>query len=81
MRRGGFQEGLANLVSELKQSEGEVILFADELHTPIRAGGETNIMKTALVRGELTVLYDNKHDLTTTRDEDIRDFNLKVHEL
>ena len=57
--KGEFEERLKSVVNEVKKSEGNIILFIDEIHTLVGAGkGEgamdaANILKPALARGEL----------------------------
>lgn len=57
--KGEFEERLKSVVSEVSRSEGEIILFIDEIHTLIGAGKSdgamdaANILKPALARGEL----------------------------
>lgn len=57
--KGEFEERLKSIVNEIVQSNGEIILFIDEIHTLVGAGkGEgamdaANILKPALARGEL----------------------------
>lgn len=57
--KGEFEERLKSVVTEVQKSEGEIILFIDEIHTLVGAGGgegaidAANILKPALARGEL----------------------------
>ena len=57
--KGEFEERLKSVINEVTKSEGEIILFIDEIHTLVGAGkGEgamdaANILKPALARGEL----------------------------
>ncbi|MBQ9394206.1 MAG: ATP-dependent chaperone ClpB [Proteobacteria bacterium] len=57
--RGEFEERLKSVLSEISASNGSIILFIDELHTLVHAGGAegamdaSNMLKPALARGEL----------------------------
>lgn len=57
--KGEFEERLKSVVKEVVNSDGEIVLFIDEIHTLVGAGGgdgamdAANILKPALARGEL----------------------------
>jgi ATP-dependent Clp protease ATP-binding subunit ClpC len=57
--RGEFEERLKSAMEEIQRAEGEIILFIDEIHTVVGAGGAmgaldaSSMMKPALARGEL----------------------------
>jgi ATP-dependent Clp protease ATP-binding subunit ClpB len=60
--KGEFEERLKSVVNEVQGSDGEIILFIDEIHTLVGAGGgegamdAANILKPALARGELRAI-------------------------
>ena len=60
--KGEFEERLKSVVKEVTQSDGNIILFIDEIHTLVGAGGgegamdAANILKPALARGELRAI-------------------------
>ena len=60
--KGEFEERLKSVVNEVATSDGEIILFIDEIHTLVGAGGgegaldAANILKPALARGELRAI-------------------------
>ena len=60
--RGEFEERLKAVIDEVKNSDGQIILFIDEMHTLIGAGASegsmdaSNLLKPALSRGELHVI-------------------------
>ena len=60
--RGEFEERLKSVMDEIKEAQGEIILFIDEIHTVVGAGAAegaidaSNMMKPALAKGELQCL-------------------------
>ena len=59
---GEFEERLKNVLNEIKKSEGQIIIFIDEIHTIVGAGNAegsmdtSNILKPMLARGEIHVI-------------------------
>src|SRR5262252_3585117 len=66
--RGEFEERIKGVVDEVTARQGEIILFLDELHTLVGAGGAAggldaaNILKPALARGELRCIGATTYD-------------------
>ena len=59
--RGEFEERLKNVLNEIKKSEGQIIMFIDEIHMIVGTGAEgamdtSNILKPMLARGEIHVV-------------------------
>ena len=60
--RGEFEERLKNVLNEVKKSDGQIIMFIDEIHTIVGAGNNeggmdtSNILKPMLARGEIHVI-------------------------
>lgn len=66
--RGEFEDRLKKLIDSLKELKGKIILFIDEIHMIVGAGGQeggadiANILKPALARGEIHCLGATTHD-------------------
>ena len=60
--KGEFEERLKSVIKEVIKSDGDLVLFIDEIHTLVGAGGSegsidaANILKPALARGDLRAI-------------------------
>jgi ATP-dependent Clp protease ATP-binding subunit ClpB len=60
--RGEFEERLKNIIKDVEKSKGNIVMFIDEIHSIVGAGGQegtgdaANLLKPALSRGELRVI-------------------------
>jgi ATP-dependent Clp protease ATP-binding subunit ClpB len=65
--RGGFEERPKPVLDEVKQAEGQITLFVDEIHNVLGAGKEegsmdaANLLKPLLARGKIACLHHDKH--------------------
>lgn len=65
--KGDFEERLKGVLSDAKSSNGQIILFIDEIHTIVGAGGQgagdaSNAIKPALARGEVAIVGATTND-------------------
>ena len=82
--KGEFEERLKAVIKEVTTSEGDIVLFIDEIHTLVGAGGgqgamdAANILIPALARGELRAMFIVKINSPMSRQHsiDARDFEI-----
>jgi ATP-dependent Clp protease ATP-binding subunit ClpB len=84
--KGEFEERLKSVVNEVIKSDGQIILFIDEIHTLVGAGGgegamdAANILKPALARGELRAIGAttlNEYQKYFEKDKALKDVSRK----